>query len=69
MYSKEEKEKDNEKNNRALMKCGMPLRHTELCIIEVLQGEEKKGWKKCVEMMSENFLHWMNINLHIQEGQ
>lgn len=42
MQSEEQREKYNEKKNRALVKCGMPLKHTKLCIMEVLEGEERK---------------------------
>ena len=56
------------KKNRALVKCGTPIKHNKLCIMGILEREERKKQKeKIVERVAENFPHLMeNSNLHIK---
>lgn len=55
----------------SLRDLGDTTKHTNIWILGVPEGEERKQKKKTLEeMLAENFSNLMqNINLHIQEGQ
>lgn len=60
----------NDKNEQSLRDLCDNVRFTDLCVMGMPEGKERKGQKKIFEKtMVENFSHMMENNRQIQEAQ